>query len=198
MSEKYSTGLIFYSDLSHSGEIKEAIHLYGHRIIAICQLGERGYALTDLNTFDIETGQPLNIFQSKSIQNGKKHSIALTTTGLLYSWGRGEYGELGHGAKSIETNIPTLIQHEKKFIQISCGDYHTFAIDKKGNMFGWGQNFDRQLGLYNKTQTDLPENAIIEELTMRPKFIPFSLLNPIRSVSCGSKFTVVVTQVTIP
>ena len=195
MTEKYSTGLIYYCGLTTNGKIKESEGLNGLRFTNITGINSSCYVLTDTNTFDIQTTQKINILNPLMISSGQDHYVVLTTRGEIYTWGIGEYGELGHGPKCCELEVPTLLKHSTKFSSISCGYNHTCALDKKGNLFAWGQNFDRQLGLYNKTQSDLPRHAVVEDLTMTPKFIPLSLLNPIQSVSCGSRFTVVVTLV---
>lgn len=195
MNERYSTGIVYYCSQLTGGLIKEATGLNGLRIQNIAGIDEECFALTDSNTFNLVTSEKINIVHPNMICCGKTHCVALTTKGDLYSWGIGEFGELGHGPKCSEIDTPTLLKHSTKFSSISCGQHHTCALDKKGNLFTWGQNFDRQLGLYNKTQADLPRHAVVEELIMTPKFVPLSLLNPIRAVSCGARFTVVVTMV---
>lgn len=194
MNDKYSTGIVYYCGDITNGIIKESIGLHGLRITNIAGINNESFALTDTNTFNVITFEKIGILNPNMIYSGKEHYVALTTRGDIYTWGIGEYGELGHGPKCSEIEVPTLLRHSTKFTSISCGYSHTCALDKKGNLFTWGQNFDRQLGLYNKSQSNLPKHAIVEDLVMTPKFVPLSLLNPIRSVSCGSRFTVVVTM----
>jgi alpha-tubulin suppressor-like RCC1 family protein len=198
MSEKFSTGVIYYTHQEHKGKILEADGLCGYRITNLCGINECGYALTDLDTYDIVSAEKIGILVPKMICSGEQHYVALTNRGDIYTWGYGEYGEVGQGPKSCEVEFPTLLKHSTKFTSISCGSNHSCALDSKGNMFTWGQNFDRQLGLYNKKQSDLPSNCVVEELVMTPKFVPLSLFHPIRSVSCGSFFTIVVTMVSPP
>ena len=57
------------------------------------------------------------------------HSLALTSFGVLYSWGCGENGQLGHHEdadvffpKVIEPNVGTVVG------QISCGEHHTAVL----------------------------------------------------------------------
>jgi alpha-tubulin suppressor-like RCC1 family protein len=193
--QKFSTGVVYFTNREKNGDIEQADGLCGLRITNLCGIGDRGYALSDMDTFDLETAEKIGIINPKMVSSGLEHFVALTTRGDLYSWGCGEYGELGQGPKSSQLEVPTLIKHPTKFSSISCGYNHTCALDSKGNMFSWGQNFDRQLGLYKKTRGDLPEHCVVEELMMTPKFVPISLHHPIKSVSCGSRFTVVVTMV---
>lgn len=197
MSEKNATGVVYYILPESKGQIVQADGLCGYRIHNLCGINECGYALTDLDTYDLITAEKIGILTPKMICSGEQHYVALTNRGDIYTWGYGEYGELGQGPKRCEIELPTLLNHPTKFTSISCGSHHTCAVDSKGNMFTWGQNFDRQLGLYNKTQSDLPSNSVVEELMMTPKFVPMSLFHPIRSVSCGSYFTVVVTMVSL-
>jgi E3 ubiquitin-protein ligase HERC3 len=83
----------------------------------------------------------------------------------------------------------------KPIVQVSCGNGHAFAIDSVGNLYGWGQNFDKQLGLYTKQIEELSKHKTvsIEEMMFLPRFIPISLKYPIKKVSCGGNFTVVLT-----
>lgn len=43
-----------------------------------------------------------------SIACGSTYSAAITTQGELYTWGRGNYGRLGHGS-SDDHSVPTLV-----------------------------------------------------------------------------------------
>ena len=64
-------------------------------------------------------------------QAGENHSAALTSFGEVYSWGRGEFGVLGHGdARSRKT--PAAIAALKSASTCVCdlvsGSDHMFGI----------------------------------------------------------------------
>ena len=43
------------------------------------------------------------------ISSFSNHNLAIDTDGLVYSWGKGEHGRLGHGDISMKT-VPTVIE----------------------------------------------------------------------------------------
>lgn len=80
------------------------------------------------------------------------HSLLITTEGKLWSWGRNEKGQLGHGdTKRVEA--PKLIEglsHEV-IVSAACGRNHTLALTETGSVLAFGENKMGQLGLGNQT-----------------------------------------------
>ena len=70
------------------------------------------------------------------ISCGGMYSAAIVAGGDLYSWGRGNYGRLGHGS-SLDQTQPSLVTALKgqKVIDIACGsgDAQTLAVTENGN-----------------------------------------------------------------
>ena len=74
---------------------------------------------------------------------GGSHSLALTDDGQLYTWGRGEEGQLGlpriaagslkHPAVWQPTKVQTL--SGKQIFQVACGANHTAALIVTGARF---------------------------------------------------------------
>jgi alpha-tubulin suppressor-like RCC1 family protein len=189
--------VVFYSGDANAGNVSRVEPLLGHCVSNICGVEDKVYGIARSFIFDIDKNKEIPISNITDMSAGKKHVVALSSSGRIYSWGSGEYGELGHGSRHREVNEPKQIQHEGTFVSISCGNDHSGAVDSKGNMYTWGQNFDRQLGMYKKTESKLPQDskAHVENMMMVPKFLPFSLINPVKMVSCGSRFTVAITKV---
>ena len=79
---------------------------------------------------------PSLIFQS--VACGKQHSLALTTTGVLYEWGWLEQEKF--------SNVPEEIKHESKFVEIDCGMQFKAALTRKGELYAWGNNDYGQCG----------------------------------------------------
>ncbi len=103
--------------------------------------------------------------------------------------------------KSASQNPKLVRTSQGPIVNFSCGYNHTAAVDTRGNMICWGQNFERQLGLYNKTSTALDgprkafcKNTMVEEMLMAPRLIPFATDVPIYKVSCGDRYTIVLTK----
>ena len=88
---------------------------------------------------------------------GSDFSIAIDNEGNLWTWGDNEYGQLGDGTKTSRAN-PVQIIKNIKFSQIDIGQGSDFciAIDKDGNLWSWGYNYDGQLGDGTKTHRSDP------------------------------------------
>ena len=74
----------------------------------------------------------------------------MEATGEVYSWGRGDYGQLGHGNKlhlELPKKIATIKPGKNPVSHVSCGRSHAAAITEEGTVFVWGQNDNGQLGL---------------------------------------------------
>lgn len=80
---------------------------------------------------------------------GATYSAAVTATGEVYTWGRGNYGRLGHGT-SEDHNVPTLVVGLKghHVVDIACGsgDAQTLAVTDTGLVFSWGDGDYGKLG----------------------------------------------------
>ena len=94
------------------------------------------------------------------IAASKTHNLAIDKDGNLWSWGNNNEGQLGDGT-DVNKLVPTKIIIEKKFTQISCGDYFfSLAIDNEGNLYSWGYNVYGQLGNQTTNTKMKPEQII--------------------------------------
>ena len=77
------------------------------------------------------------------------HALATTSTGLLYTWGRGDEGQLGHGNRE-SSSTPKIVDSFAKencpIVKIACGRSHSVAVNNDGSVFTWGCGDDGQLG----------------------------------------------------
>jgi alpha-tubulin suppressor-like RCC1 family protein len=95
-----------------------------------------------------------NLRNIKNVSCGTEHTVALNSSGQVYSWGQGEGGLLGHGdTKSSAT--PKLIETFKNMdiVSVVCGGLHTIAVTKEGMCYAWGRGEGGQLGIPIKEQT---------------------------------------------
>lgn len=94
-----------------------------------------------------------------SVVSGGLHTLALTKQGHVYSWGRGEGGQLGipidqlnHDPKTNELYLTTPKRIRGSIdgqfvIQVACGDAHSLGLTQNGEVYGWGYTNSGQLGL---------------------------------------------------
>jgi alpha-tubulin suppressor-like RCC1 family protein len=113
--------------------------------------------------------------------SGGYHVAFVALNGDLYTFGRGHEGQLGHGDESYHQVIPRKVDLLSNVISISCSFENTAAVTSDGKVYTWGDGTEGQLGYdtegYNQ---DIPR--VVEG-------IPAA-----NSVSCGFRFTAVVTQ----
>eukprot|EP00897_Mesotaenium_endlicherianum_P008172 jgi/Mesen1/7383/ME000382S06587 len=79
---------------------------------------------------------------------GGWHSMALTASGEVWAWGRGEHGRLGFGDDKSSKVVPhrvELLLHEH-VIQVSCGGTHSVALTKDGRLYTFGRSDNGRLG----------------------------------------------------
>ncbi|KAG0709849.1 regulator of chromosome condensation 1/beta-lactamase-inhibitor protein II [Suillus ampliporus] len=87
-----------------------------------------------------------------SVVSGNNHLLVLTTHGNVYAWGAGEQGQLGRKIlerRKIHGTVPekiTLGSRHTRAVLVGAGNYHSFAIDEDGDVWGWGLNTMGQTG----------------------------------------------------
>lgn len=93
------------------------------------------------------------------IQSGNDHTVALTASGDIYTWGCAEQGQLGRvkecfasrggrrGLKYILNPSKVRLRGKLQFKDIFCGSYATFAVARdSSSVYAWGLNNYGQLG----------------------------------------------------
>ena len=84
------------------------------------------------------------------IAAGGWHNALVTSEGLCFTWGRGEYGRLGLGDRSGKSAMsPTLVEGllGHFVVQVACGGSHTIALTQEGRVFIWGRGSFGRLGM---------------------------------------------------
>uniref|UniRef100_M4F9J2 Ultraviolet-B receptor UVR8 n=1 Tax=Brassica campestris TaxID=3711 RepID=M4F9J2_BRACM len=124
---------------------------------------------------------------------GWRHTISVSYSGALYTYGWSKYGQLGHGdledhliphklealGSSVISQISGGWRHtmaltsdgklygwgwNKKVVQVSCGWRHTLAVTERNNVFAWGRGTNGQLGIGEALDRNSPK--IIEALSV--------------------------------
>jgi alpha-tubulin suppressor-like RCC1 family protein len=73
------------------------------------------------------------------------HSLALTSAGAVYAWGRNAFGELGNGT-TTDSFTPVAIAVPGTVTQIAAGWAFNLALTSSGAVYAWGFNGDGELG----------------------------------------------------
>ncbi|KAK7877601.1 hypothetical protein WMY93_031686 [Mugilogobius chulae] len=112
------------------------------------------------------------------VECGSQFSVALTKSGSVYTWGKGDYHRLGHGSDD-HVRRPRQVQglQGKKVIAIATGSLHCVCCTEDGEVYTWGDNDEGQLG-------DGTTNAI-----QRPRLVAALQGKKINRVACGSAHT---------
>lgn len=164
---KVSCGEDFVVILSISGELLS----FGNRKIDALGVKKQ----TNYNT--IASFEP-PLFDIIDIVCGQKHCMALRTGGVVFSWGDGQFGKLGHGnSDSTRKPEPIGLDTSAAFL-IRAGDRNSICVTDKETIFCFGDSSEKQfgkIGIFEK-----PERC----------FMPFS----IQDVCIGDKYVVYVSQ----
>ncbi|KAJ6655417.1 hypothetical protein lerEdw1_005414 [Lerista edwardsae] len=96
------------------------------------------------------------------IAAGTAHSMAVSLSGSVYSWGKNAFGQLGLG-DTEDRNSPTFVNalEHKKIVFISCGGEHTAGLSKDGLVCTFGAGSYGQLG-HNSTRNELFPRLVAE------------------------------------
>jgi alpha-tubulin suppressor-like RCC1 family protein len=84
---------------------------------------------------DTNTGDKIEWVQ---VDSGVYHTVGLTKSGEVFSWGSNSCGQLGHGDEKNRT-VPTKVESLDGLLitKISCGEWHTAALTDKGEILTW-------------------------------------------------------------
>lgn len=99
-----------------------------------------------------------------NIDGGEHHTLALQADGTVLSFGRGDYGRLGHG-NNDEVAVPTPVaalapKSDFKIQDVATGGIVSFALTNDGKVYSWGMGNNYQLALGLEDDIDTP--ALVE------------------------------------
>ncbi|XP_057781444.1 PH, RCC1 and FYVE domains-containing protein 1-like [Salvia miltiorrhiza] len=121
---------------------------------------------------------PLIDYNIQQLACGHNMTIALTTSGHVFTMGSNAYGQLGN--PQSDGKAPSLVQDRLvgEFVeQISCGADHVVVLTLRGDVFTWGRGANGRLGHGDTEDRNVP--TLIEALKDKH----------VRNISCGSNYT---------
>ncbi len=93
-----------------------------------------------------------------SVSAGEDFAIALAKDGV-YTWGDNSYGQLGNGTNNSSVTpikLDIALEDGESIIDIKTGLGYCLALTSIGNVYSWGKNSICQLGIGNKTNSNVP------------------------------------------
>ena len=82
------------------------------------------------------------------LASGMFHVLALTTSGRVFAWGKGDYGQLGVGRPG-NWDAPRLVEAlgDADVVAVHAGGWHSAALCGGGKCFAWGRGEYGRLGM---------------------------------------------------
>ncbi|XP_013877220.1 retinitis pigmentosa GTPase regulator b [Austrofundulus limnaeus] len=116
---------------------------------------------------------------------GGGHTVVLTEDNV-YTFGLGQFGQLGHGTFIFESRLPRLVEHFKKnpVRQVFCGENHTAVITDGGLLYTFGDGRHGKLGLGEENFAN----------QFKPTLCPRFLKYDVQSAACGGCHMVVLAR----
>lgn len=107
---------------------------------------------------------------------GGGHTLALTEEDV-YTFGLGQFGQLGHGTFIFEARLPRALEHFRKgrVKHIMCGENHTAVITDSGLLYTFGDGRHGKLGLGEENFTNQFKP------TLCSRFLKYN----VKGVTCG-------------
>ncbi|MDP2709885.1 MAG: RHS repeat-associated core domain-containing protein [Solirubrobacteraceae bacterium] len=81
-----------------------------------------------------------------AVAQGANHTLALSSTGTVWSWGLGTNGQLGRSPASGTGDPPDVIPGLTNIVEVAAAGDWSMARDDLGRVWTWGRNTDGQLG----------------------------------------------------
>jgi regulator of chromosome condensation len=127
----------------------------------------------------------------KYIAAGGNHVQALDHKGSVFVWGSGEQCQLGRRiverskAQALTPRQFGLPKNKIKYI--SCGSYHGFAVDTRGQVWAWGHNNYCQTGVVG-------ERGEVEQFVERPTIVKSLEPYRIKEIQGGNHHSIACTE----
>ena len=109
---------------------------------------------------------------------GHSLTVALTTSGHVYTMGSPVYGQLGN--PHADGKLPVRVEGKllKSFVEeIACGAYHVAVLTSRTEVYTWGKGANGRLGHGDIDDRNIP--TLVEALKDKQ----------VKSIACGTNFT---------
>jgi len=171
--------------LAVKGRYPKSVQLMGWGRNETCLLGSHERK-TFISAQVLPLWGVLEFVRISKVSCGWYHSALLTDMGLVYTWGSGEGGALGHGDFE-DCDVPRLVTAFTDTLLIDIGSggdlahSHTAAVSREGKVYCWGSG-----GTVGSGDTKLRSSPHLIDPTH------FEDLQ-VDSIACGGSFSVALT-----
>lgn len=191
------TGTIFYGNTtaaggSHSAALKgNDLYTWGRNNYGQSGLGYTSSVFIPNENVThpitpMKVNTPTNFVSLSFMQN---FSVAIDENGDVYTWGYDKNGELGRGKDNRDNCSKTedcrltiaKVDGLSNIVAIDAGLSHTLALDKNGDVYGFGTNGDGELGDGTKVSNAVPVKVVFPEDNVK-----------IKQVTTGSDFSIAI------
>ena len=114
----------------------------------------------------------------RQVACGNSLTVALTTSGQVFTMGSRNYGQLGD--PQADGKLPGLVEGrlwEAYVEDIACGAHHVAVLTHKMEVYTWGKGANGRLGHGDEADRNTP--SLVEALKDKQ----------VKSIACGSSFT---------
>ncbi len=116
--------------------------------------GQLGNGTTANSALPVHVSLPEAVGQVFQGGSGAKNgqTLAILADGSVWAWGDNDRGQLGVGTK-VNSEVPWRVDVPAgvNFVKVSTGGYASYAIDRSGRLWAWGDNTSGQLGVGSLT-----------------------------------------------
>lgn len=127
-----------------------------------------------------------------SVATGEDHVLAISAAGEVWTWGDNAGSQLGHRIqekRALLYRVPWKLKSLKDITSVGTGAKHSFAVDKAGKVYAWGQNNYGQTGVFEEKTVGefgaaVPHPTYVEALRE---------FEPIRMVVGGNSHSMAIT-----
>ncbi|KAK9137930.1 hypothetical protein Sjap_008524 [Stephania japonica] len=138
---------------------------------------------------DVLLPKPLEsnvVLDVEEIACGVRHAALVTRQGEVFTWGEESGGRLGHGIDK-DSSRPQLVEFlaVNNVDCVACGEFHTCAVTKSGDLFTWGDG-NHNAGL-------LGHGSDISHWIPKRVCGPLEGI-PVLSVACGTWHSALITS----
>jgi len=123
--------------------------------------GQLGHGTRDSSDIPVRVSLPAAT-RITAIAAGAFHSLALTSTGELLSWGVNVSGQLGNETNDMSTvPVNVSLPAGASISSIAAGQRYSLALTSTGEVLAWGLNSSGQLGDGTASNSNVPVKVLL-------------------------------------